>query len=88
MGVDWCGDRYHSCAGGGHVIRVGVFLFCPSQYAFNSSLLKVGVAFVTQEIFAIGVSSFFMYAYGSTMVALHNTLMISTATPSWSALMR
>lgn len=28
------------------------------------------------KIFAIGVSSFFMYAYGSTMVALHNTLMI------------
>lgn len=28
------------------------------------------------KIFAIGVSSFFMYAYSSTMVALHNTLMI------------
>ncbi|GHX24423.1 putative membrane protein [Vibrio cholerae] len=34
----------------GHVIRVGVFLFCPSQYAFNSSLLKVGVALVTQDL--------------------------------------
>ncbi|EKO3978238.1 MATE family efflux transporter [Vibrio fluvialis] len=28
------------------------------------------------KIFAIGVSSFFMYAYGSTMVALHNSLII------------
>ncbi|ENI4484755.1 MATE family efflux transporter [Vibrio fluvialis] len=28
------------------------------------------------KIFAIGISSFFMYAYGSTMVALHNSLII------------
>lgn len=28
------------------------------------------------KIFAIGVSSFFMYAYGSAMVALHNSLII------------
>ncbi|MGL6171111.1 MAG: MATE family efflux transporter [Vibrio sp.] len=33
------------------------------------------------KILTIGASSFFMYAYGSTMVALHNTLMIEYGDP-------
>lgn len=33
------------------------------------------------QIFAIGTSSFFMYAYGSMMVALHNSLLLSYGSP-------
>ncbi|EKO3455459.1 MATE family efflux transporter [Vibrio fluvialis] len=53
-----------------------------SYFFSKRAKLRLTRACLTMEwrylpmIFAIGVSSFFMYAYGSTMVALHNSLII------------
>ncbi|ELV8680433.1 MATE family efflux transporter [Vibrio fluvialis] len=53
-----------------------------SYFFSKSAKLRLTRACLTMEwrylpkIFAIGISSFFMYAYGSTMVALHNSLII------------
>ncbi|MBN3493295.1 MATE family efflux transporter [Vibrio neptunius] len=51
-----------------------VYFFSPrAKLRLQIDELKLKLALVP-EIFSIGTSSFFMYAYGSIMVALHNSL--------------
>jgi len=57
------------------VTGLGLFYFfsAKAKLRLRWSELRLKLAAIP-EIFAIGTSSFFMYAYGSMMVALHNAL--------------
>ncbi|OLQ87529.1 multidrug efflux protein [Vibrio ponticus] len=57
------------------VTTLGVGYFFSSKAKMRLSLADLRIQFgEVPQIAAIGVSSFFMYAYGSMMVALHNSL--------------
>ncbi|MCG9598360.1 MATE family efflux transporter [Vibrio sp. Isolate25] len=55
------------------LLGVGYFFSERAKLRLRFHELKLRVALVP-KIFSIGTSSFFMYAYGSVMVALHNSL--------------
>lgn len=55
------------------LLGVGYFFSQRAKIRLRIHELKLKLALVPQ-IFSIGTSSFFMYAYGSMMVALHNSL--------------
>ncbi|MEF1289859.1 MATE family efflux transporter [Vibrio sp. M260118] len=57
------------------VTLLGFVYFLSSRASLRLKFSQMRVDFsVVPQIFAIGTSSFFMYAYGSMMVALHNAL--------------
>ncbi len=55
------------------ILGVGYFFSDKAKMRLHLSDLRMQVSEIPQ-IAAIGISSFFMYAYGSMMVALHNSL--------------
>ncbi|PFG55430.1 putative MATE family efflux protein [Vibrio sp. ES.051] len=55
------------------VLGVGYFFTSKAKLRLSIKDLTIKLA-VVPKILAIGTSSFFMYAYGSVMVALHNAL--------------
>ncbi|MFW7525071.1 MATE family efflux transporter [Vibrio ostreicida] len=55
------------------VTLLGVAYFCSPSAKLKLNNLRFNWGVIPQ-IFSIGTSSFFMYAYGSMMVALHNSL--------------
>lgn len=55
------------------VLGVGYFFSSRAKLRLTRRCLVLRLNYVPQ-LFAIGVSSFFMYAYGAMMVALHNAL--------------
>lgn len=55
------------------VLGVGYFFSSRAKLRLTKRCLTLRIKYIPQ-LFAIGVSSFFMYAYGSMMVALHNAL--------------
>lgn len=57
------------------VTGLGLAYFFSSRAKLRLSIADLRINWsVVPQIFVIGVSSFFMYAYGSMMVALHNSL--------------
>lgn len=62
------------------VLGIGYFFSTYATLRIERKDLRIQWAVIPQ-IFAIGTSSFFMYAYGSMMVALHNGLFASYGSP-------
>ncbi|CAM4248296.1 MATE family efflux transporter [Vibrio agarivorans] len=64
------------------VTVLGVCYFFSSRATLKISLRDLRIEWpIVPQIAAIGTSSFFMYAYGSMMVALHNGLFASYGSP-------
>ncbi|MDN2480363.1 MATE family efflux transporter [Vibrio agarivorans] len=64
------------------VTVLGVCYFFSSRATLKISLCDLRIEWpIVPQIAAIGTSSFFMYAYGSMMVALHNGLFASYGSP-------
>lgn len=62
------------------VLGVGYFFSSKAKLRLTFRELKVQLDAIP-KIVLIGTSSFFMYAYGSTMVALHNALFAQYGSP-------
>ncbi|EGQ7938056.1 MATE family efflux transporter [Vibrio vulnificus] len=64
------------------VLLVGLRYFFSRQAKLRLSKRNFSFQWrLLPQIFTIGTSSFFMYAYGSMMVALHNSLLLSYGSP-------